>query len=446
MAGVPKALIHIEAAPGLSDSRPPELIRKTEESIIMHAIRTSAVRALVLVLVLFASAASAAPKQYIFTGKFTSSRGILINIPQVGNVNCAGVGFSNITLMSGPGGKIVPAPVTPTMHTKVAIAAPYGCVAHVPGRKITTTGAGAGGQFVMPTKVFSRPFNSYVAAVHVPNATPVIQLATSFKITGPLKTPTTPLGGSMVMSFAPAAFHQFKKGAWMTQTGRGGSMFTWCFGNPACAKVTQGTRPLIVKYSGGGNAFGGTMAYVITALPGASNLALGAGGGAVGFVRLSGMGSQPTGRGYASSLTDMLAKGPLWAAYKTMTVTRPKVGKQKLITMVSGNLGSNFPAAYNYNWGFPFTTMTVLARNTGTQAGNPKITTLTAKGGDTVTAMGKRNISLVAGGVARSVIGPAIAHVAELNQMYLPEPSRAAQLVAGAFALLGIAASRARRT
>jgi hypothetical protein len=331
------------------------------------------------------------------------------------------------------------------MHTKAFVAGPYGCVAHVPGKKITTTGAGVGGQFVMPTKVFSRPFNSYVAAVHVPNATPVIQLATSFKITGPLKTPTTPVGGSMLKSFAPAAFHAFKKGAWMTQTGRGASMFTWCFGNPACAKITQGTRPLIVKYAGGGNAFGGTMSYVITALPGASNLAIGAGGGGVGFVRLSGMGSQPTGRGYASSLTDMLAKGPLWAAYKTMTVTRPKVGKQKLITMVTGNLGSNFPAAYNYNWGFPFTTRTVLARNTGTAAGNPKITTLTAKGGDTLTAMGKRNLSLVAGGVARSVIGPAIAHVAELNQMYLPEPSRAAQLVAGAFALLGIAAARVRR-
>src|SRR5688572_21415648 len=285
------------------------------------------------------------------------------------------------------------------------------------------------------------------SAQRVPNATPVIQLATSFKITGPLKTPTTPLGGSMVMSFAPAAFHAFKKGAWMTQTGRGGQAFTWCWGNPGCAKITQGTKPIIVKYKGGGgNAFGGTMAYVITALPGVSSLAVGAGGGAVGFARLSGMGSQPTGRGYASSLTDMLAKGPLWGAYMTMTVTRPKVGKQKLITMVTGNLGSNFPAAYNYNFGFPWTTMSVLARNTGTVAGNPRITTLTAKGGDTLTAMGKRNISLVTGGVARAVIGPAIAHTAEIGQMYLPEPSRAVQLVAGAIGLLGVAAWRSRRS
>jgi hypothetical protein len=395
---------------------------------------------------LVAAAAGAAPKTYVFTGKFTSNRAMLVNVPEIGNVPCGGVGLSNLTIMSGPGGMIVPAVTTPTMHTMVNLANNYGCAGAVAGKKFTTTGAGVGGAFVMPTMIFTRPFASYVAAVHVPNNTPVIQFATSFMISGPLKTPTTPLGGSMAMSFPIAAFHQFKKSAWMTQTGRGGQAFTWCWGNPGCAKINQGTHPIILKYKGGGgNAFGGTMAYIITAPPGISSLGVGAGGGAVGFARLSGMGSQPTGRGYASSLTDMLAKGPLWAAYKTMTVTRPKVGKQKLITMVTGFLGSAFPAAYNYNFGFPWTTMTVLARNTGTQAGNPRITTLTAKGGDTVTAMGKRNISLVAGGLARAIIGPVNSNTPDIAQMYLPEPSRAAQLVAGAFALLGIGIWRARR-
>ena len=412
----------------------------------MKSIRVSSALSAMAVLMLV-SGASAAPKVYVFTGKLTSSRGTMINIPQVATAACGGVGLSNLTIMSGPGGTMVPIPTTPTMHTKVNVANGFGCAPNLKGKKLTTTGAGAGGAFVFPTKVFSRPFNSYVAAVKVPNATPILQLATDFKITGPLKTATTPVGGSMVMSFAPAAFHAFKKSAWMSQTGRGAQKFTWCWGNPGCAKITQGTKPIIVKYKGGGgNAFGGTMSYVITATPGVSSLAIGAGGGAVGFVRLSGMGSQPTGRGYASSLTDMLAKGPLWGAYKTMTVTRPKVGKQKLITMVTGYFGPNFLAAYNYNFGFPWTTKSVLARNTGTVAGNPRVTTLTAKGGDTVTAMGKRNISLVAGGLARAVIGPIISNTSELGQMYLPEPSRAAQLVAGAFALLGVAAWRARRS
>ena len=413
----------------------------------MKSIRFSSALSAMAVLMLV-SGASAAPKQYIFTGKITSNRGTLINIPQVGNAACGGVGLSKLSIMSGPNMPTIPQPVTPAARTMTVPANAFGCAGNVAGKKITTTGAGVGGAFVMPTMVFSRPNQTYVAAVHVPNATPIIQLASSFKITGPLKTPTTPVGGSMLKSFAPAAFHAFKKSAWMTQTGRGGQAFTFCWGNPACAKITQGTKPIILKYKGGGgNAFGGTMAYVITAVPGVSSLAIGAGGGAVGFVRLSGMGSQPTGRGYASSLTDMLAKGPLWGMYVTMTVTRPVVGKQKLITMVTGLIGkSAFLAAYNYNFGFPWTTKSVLARNTGTVAGNPHVTTLTAKGGDTVTAMGKRNISLVTGGMARAVIGPIISNTSEVGQMYLPEPSRAAQLVAGAFALIGVAVWRARRS
>jgi hypothetical protein len=409
----------------------------------------SVVRAILIPLVLFslADTANAAPKSYVFTGKLTSNRGPLINVPMVGNADCAGVGLSNLTVMSGPGGSKIPAVTTPPVHSKVNPANGFGCVAHVPGKKITTTGAGVGGAFVMPTKVFSRPFQSYVAAVHLPTAIPpppFIQLATSFQITGPRAAPTTPLGGSMVMSFPHAAFRAFKKSAWMTQTGRQGSMFTWCFENPNCAKITEGDKAFIVKYAGGGNAFGGTMAYVITALPGVSSLAVGAGGGAVGFARLTVMGSQPTGRGYASFHSDIGPKGPLWAAYKAMTVTRPKVGKQKLITMVTGFLGSNFDKAYAYNWGFPWTTMTVLARITGTWQGIPRITTLTAKGGDTVTTMGKRNLSLVAGGVVRAIVGPVVRRTPEIGQMYLPEPSRTAQCLAGIAILIGIAASRAR--
>jgi hypothetical protein len=401
-----------------------------------------------LVISSFAAAASAAPKIYLFSGKLTSNRGSLINIPVVATVPCSGVGLSNLTVMAGQGGKVIPAPTTPPTRTAGVPANPSGCVGHVPGKKVTTTGAGVGGAFVMPTKVFLRPFNSYVAAISMVTAKlpPIIQLATNFKITGPLKTPTTFVGGSMIGTFGPAAFHAFKKGAWMTQTGRQGSMFTWCLSNPNCARNTEGDKGFIVKYAGGGNAFGGTMAYIITALPGASSFAVGAGGGAVGFALRSGpVGSQPTGRGYASEIYTVGGKkGPLWAAYKTMTVTRPKVGKQKLITMVTGYLGNQFAAHYSYNWGFPWTTMTVLARHTGTQIGNPFISTLTAKGGDTVTAMGKRNLSLVTGGIARSIVGPLIWQFPEIGQMYLPEPDRITQLLAGALGLLAVAAHRAR--
>jgi hypothetical protein len=64
-------------------------------------------------------------------------------------------------------------------------------------------------------------------------------------------------------------------------------------------------------------------------------------------------------------------------------------------------------------------------------------------GGDSVTAMGRRNLSLVGGWsrLARSTARH-LEHTA-VAQMYLPEPSAAAQLAAGALALLGIAATRA---
>jgi hypothetical protein len=248
----------------------------------------------------------------------------------------------------------------------------------------------------------------------------------------------------MATGMNTAAFHAFKAGAWMTQTGRAGSMFTWCFGNAACTKITQGARPIIVKYTGGGNAFGGTMAYLITSGPNVSSLGVGAGGGLVGFALLAGMGSQPTGRGYADYLTDALGMGPLWGMYVINTVTRPVVGMQMLITMVTGYLGAGFPAAKNYNYGFPFTTMTVLARNTGTALGNPAITTISAKGFDVVTGMGGRNISLVAGGLAATSLGTNTPDIAQML-LTLPEPGATAQVLAGVLALLGIAAWRARR-
>jgi hypothetical protein len=88
--------------------------------------------------------------------------------------------------------------------------------------------------------------------------------------------------------------------------------------------------------------------------------------------------------------------------------------------------------------------MTVLARNTGTAAGNPRLSTITAMGGDTITAMGRRNLSLVAGGLVSAKYGPLTANTPVLAQMYLPEPSRAAQIAAGALVLLAIGASRVR--
>ncbi len=97
----------------------------------------------------------------------------------------------------------------------------------------------------------------------------------------------------------------------------------------------------------------------------------------------------------------------------------------------------------NINYGFPFTVNTVLARNTGKVFGQAMVTTITATGKDTVTAMGARNLSLVAGGLAHVV--QLTTNTPGIAQLELPEPGNTAQLLAGIAGLLGIAGWRARR-
>src|SRR5258705_7790037 len=96
------------------------------------------------VLALAASAASAAPKTYVFTGKFTAGRGMGLNVPLAGDVRCSGAGLANLTVMSGPRDVVIPAPYTDPIRTMTRLAGAYGCVPHVPGKRITTTGAGVG--------------------------------------------------------------------------------------------------------------------------------------------------------------------------------------------------------------------------------------------------------------------------------------------------------------
>jgi hypothetical protein len=446
-----------------------------------------------------ATSATAATQNYSFAGHWTSSRGKIINIPMVGNTPCP-----PLILHTGPGSGMK---ATPALHKIIRgvntqpqmsvtanfsyLKAPAGrdlqCVKQAPNLKLVTnadgkasTAKGKGGGFALPVQAWLKPFPGKVRAVQVKYVPPVIQLATSFKITGPRSKRTTPPAGSMcapmtaggrcgtvmttgtvmnVMTVATniAPARVFEKSAFLKQTGRAGAMFTWCPASPPksgagapCNFITQAGPNLIVKYTGGGNAFGGTMAYVITTGTGVSSLALGnpitGFPGAVVFQKLSGMGSQPTGRGYADFLTDYLDPGPVWLNHMRATVnTTPVIGPQNIITMVTG-YGGKGKSGSNANWGFPFTTMTVLVRVTGA-----KTTTLTGMGFDkrgTPTAMGNRNISLVAGGLAVATLAPPIGQLPgtpEIASMFLPEPAKTAQLVAGVAALLGVAYWRSRK-
>jgi hypothetical protein len=305
-------------------------------------------------------------------------------------------------------------------------------------------GAGVGAGFKIAPYAFSRPLPAYPVAVSVMSP-PLRQLATSFRITGPRPARARPPAGTMNNGMNTAAFRVFQPGAWKTQTARVGSMFSWCPYVPGCAHASQGIHGAIVKYAGGGNAFGGTMSLVASAGPNGASLAFASGTkGTIGFARNMGIVSEATGRGYADYVKEPWSKGPLWKKHKSAIVTRPAVGKQKLVTMVTSFLGSNFGAGVEYRWGFPWTTRTVLVRETTTHFGNPFVLTISAKGHDQITGMGGRNISLVAGGVSMLKIGPADLPTPVIAQMTLPEPGAAAPLVAGAIALFAIAGIRAR--
>jgi hypothetical protein len=348
-------------------------------------------------------------------------------------------------------------PITMTMFAN-----PDGCLS-ITGQ-VVATAAGVGKAFHIPSMAFSRPFPGMTLAIAPPFPNNV-QLATSFKVSGPpmnvgtgtsLGTPTGPPNGTMNNGTNTAAFRYFHKSAWLSQTGRAGAMFTWCFGNPNCTMVSQAkgypdptvdpAHQLIVKYTPGANKFGGTMSHIITSGPNPSSLVASV-GGVLQFLVLEGMGEQPTGRGYADYLTDAIMGGPAFAMFMVGPVYVPQLmGIEYLITTVNTMLpgtGTGVTATINKNFGFPLTTGTVLARNTGKDIqNNPVVRTLTGMGGDTVTGMGARNISLVAGSV--NAIDSLAAEGPGLVQVFLPEPGAPAQLIAGVVVLLGIAVWRSR--
>jgi hypothetical protein len=91
------------------------------------------------------SSAGAAPKSYVFSGKLTSNRGSLLNIPMLGNAACNGVGLSNFTVMFGPGGRSSRPEHAGRAVSRNASRTVSAAVGFLPGKKITTSGAGVGG-------------------------------------------------------------------------------------------------------------------------------------------------------------------------------------------------------------------------------------------------------------------------------------------------------------
>jgi hypothetical protein len=462
----------------------------------------------VLVASLFAAAsATAAAQTYQMSlGVWGRGDGYEVDVPFLGRTlnNCNFLKFGLNT--TRPTGSFLTKAIGmtpmafPGFMTKQAL--PYGCPSGM-GNKIVATAPGKGGAFTLPAYAISRPGLMYLVAFPLPANPTLVQAATSgtwkipfptrggmgtqggkadkigsstvngnriggtMRTKGGMASPAcTDLGGAnQCNNLAP--FRKFLKSAWKGgpastfkgQTGRAGADFTWCVGAPGCTTFNGGgaTQGLMVRYKAGPNRFGGTSNQLVnTGIVGSLFLDLGF---SVEINLLdSGMGAiQVEGRGYADLLTDNLS--PAMTAF-SMVMVNPSIyqmalhdpmspigsPKLSLITAVTGPhppFVFNFPQQ-NIKFGFPLTTGTVIVRDTNPPALGRPVVTLTAMGGDTVTAMGARNISLVTGALSRlSVLG---VRTAGVSHMFLPEPSHTGQLLAGVAALFGVAVWRARRT
>jgi len=431
----------------------------------MKSLRSVHSIAIFTLVVLFAAGANA-QTIYSMTGKAATGSGAFVDLPAFGQP-CPSItgeiGFATNKVQTMTAKLIGPFP-----HN------PGGCI---PGGPVAVKTNGTGG-FTFPVNFFKQTFPGgsmggtamNLLVTPVPNVPQILQLATSFKFTGPAKVPFThdPVNNKA----AAAAFRKLKHGAWMTQTGRLASTFTACAapdGKTAsipCTFPSQGVVPAIIRNIGGAGGattgFGGTMALVLTTSPTqASSLAIAIGGGKVRFNIVGGMGSRAAGRGYADYDTDKLVGGDQWPKYK---LTTAKKAPYNVIGMVTGATGMTMtptgmgPSGTNMNWGFPFTTGDIIVRGTGSNGfGGANGQTVTVMGFDKATTMlgltkgmasvmvpGGRQIQLVAGGVAQSNIqGPN--GTPNYTIIRLPEPARVMQMLGGAAALLVVAALRNRK-
>jgi hypothetical protein len=468
----------------------------------MRVIRSLTLFAAAVALLLVASSATAA--YYTFVGRLTTNRGRATNVPMAGTQNCGSLtirtnGFKTHTMPvirgvnTQPGAGVA---LTNAFNWKTKTGGgmfknlDQGCVKAVLPLKTNGGGPGVGQGFSLPPKAFHLPyprvrhpafymFKTDIPVVEIKNFTPAVQLATSADVTAApaVRAHYGGTQGTMGMLGGVAkhaAFRQFKPGAFATQTGRAAAKFSWCPpplsmlssapGVTGCLGTGSGGFPALINYSGGGSAFGGTMSMVTHQVAGVGSMGLQL-GGPIAFNNFGGGESLGTGRGYADFNHIVLSSGDIHASGTIMTrYIGPVLGNQKVIGMVNAAVVGMWPGGDVYDWGFPWTTMTVKIK--AHNGANTRKTTFTAKGWDcagnkegpacsktpTMGVVGgvNRNISLVSGSIGIARLPPPfgdapIANMGNMQMLVLPEPGETLQMLAGVVGLLAVAAWRSRR-
>jgi hypothetical protein len=259
------------------------------------------------------------------------------------------------------------------------------------------------------------------ATVPVVGIPTVIQLASQFSLQGPALTTVLNGGG-------PASF---QANAWSNDPGqaaRVGANFTWCPPGGACTGgtgTTFGALGAQIKYTGGANAFGGTMGMMLRNT-------------AVVSIRLEntlatmtprvlhqlvGGTTNPTyspqmgGGGYANHRLITLLPGPIHNSYSVGLPCTTGFGQVPApagcgVITAQGPFLFSAPGSMNEDWGMPWTTGTVLVQNI---AGNPGdgATTFSVHGSDSRSGAGAGQITMVAGATTERT--PSSNHFAALE-------------------------------
>jgi hypothetical protein len=263
-------------------------------------------------------------------------------------------------------------------------------------------------QLTLPTSAFQMPF---LYNYFVPLSNPYLYFSSQGNMYGPV-------GGPAV----------FKAGPKTTRP----AAFAWCAngGGPACTAQPTTGKPGLVRYSPGGSQFGGTMQIFVSTI-GQTVAYLGYTGPTMIHYPLTGTLSGGAGGAYANTVTLVGANASI--TYAPVIVSRRIQTPGSPVGSYSG-----YSATYT---GFPFTTGMVTAQviRAGT-TGSPD-STITGTGSDSRTALGKGNITMVAGGLAHSP-GRFSVPIVVFMVTVVPEPVLLLQLASG---LLGLALLDKRR-
>jgi hypothetical protein len=441
-------------------------------------IRRLAVRgAMAFILLLGLAGATSAQVNRPFTGQWFQNRGPLVDIPiNGGPVPCNG--FAPGAVRSGCIGNLRP----------VSGGVPNTASAYV------IDNGGSPASFTVPPFVFKQ--NAGTQSVPVQGVPTVVRLTTTLSLNAP---------GTTSPNGLPPGSRKFLKNAPTQDPGqalRAAANFNWCPGAPGnptcpasitlfgttvggfpngqcfrpgvnCIPLTPGgyttggsvpirakppnysyagaSFPALVRYKAGPNAFGGTMALLLSG-PGVVTVKggpLGTYGGVSLAARqpFGGTGFEAQGRGYSATDTDLLSSNPIYLGFNIPTPCTGMLGSPLMaggmtvttcdVITGTGPVVGAIPATTNLNVGFPWTTGTVYALVTGTVAGSPATTLLTAMGTDNRNALGSGYITLVAGGVAnRALSGQQFSNL-DVVTFHLPEPGATLLLGAG-LAMLGV--------